>query len=124
MDEERSMDVKGIEDEARASDTGEHFQELDRGTSFRIGMGARMSSPDLSEFFVEVIVNPCPGPGVDLSMMEKNLSVLKKLETRGYTMRLEDDGSIVCEVLTQPDEVEDEVEWVAGCLGRRYPSPH
>ncbi len=106
------MDVICIEKEARASDTGEHFHELVKGTSFRIGVGARVRSLERLEFFVEVIVKPCPGPCVDLSMMEKNLSVLKELETRGYTMRCEDDGSIVCETLVNPDEVEAEVDWV------------
>ncbi len=117
------MDARAIEESARASDTGEHFQELDRGTSFRIGVGARMNPSERPAFFIEVIVNPCPGPGVDLSVMERNLSVLMELEARGYTMRLEDDGSIVCEVIVQPDEVEEEAEWAIGCLGRRYPSP-
>jgi hypothetical protein len=112
MKEEQQMDIRYMEDEARASDSGEHYQEMDKNPSFRIGVGARMSSPERPAFFIEVIVNPCPGPGVDLSMMEKNLSVLKELETRGYTMRLEDDGSIVCEVRVQPDDVEAEVDRV------------
>lgn len=118
------MDARALEDKARTSETGEHFQELDKGTSYRIGVGARVSSPEPPSFFIEVIVNPCPGPGVDLSLLEKNLSVLKELETRGYTVRCEDDGSIVCEVIVQPDEVDDEVEWVTECLGKRYPTPH
>lgn len=116
------MDARAIEDGARASDTGEHFQELDKSPSFRIGVGARVSSPERPSFFIEVIVNPCPGPGVDLSMMEKNLSILKELKTRGYIMKLEDDGSIVCEVLAHPEEVETEVDWVTECFGRRYQS--
>ena len=118
------MDARAIEDTARASDTGEHFQELDKKPSFRIGVGARVRPPERPAFFIEVIVNPCPGPDVDLSLMEKNLSILKDLETRGYTMRCEDDGSIVCELLARPDEVEEEVDWVTECLGRRYPTPH
>ncbi len=124
MEEERPIDARAIEDCARASDTGEHFQELDKGTSYRIGVGARMNSPERPAFFIEVIVNPCPGPGVDLSMMERNLSVLKELEVRGYTMRLEDDGSIVCEVIVHPDEVEAEMGQITEYLGRTDPSPH
>lgn len=118
------MDTRAMEDSARASETGEHFVELDKGTSFRVGVGARVSFPKRPSFFIEVIVNPCPGPVVDLSLMEENLSVLKELGTRGYTMRCEDDGSIVCEVLVHPDEVEAEVGRVTECLGRKYPSPH
>jgi hypothetical protein len=116
MKEERQIDARAMEDSARASDTGEHFQEMDKGASFRIGVGARICSPERTTFFIEVIVTPCPGPGVDLSVMEKNLDVLKELETRGYSMRLEDDGSIVCEVRVQPDEAEAEVDRVTDCL--------
>ena len=116
MDKERPMDARALEERAMASDTGEHFQELDKGTSFRVGVGARMSSPERPEYFIEVIVNPCPGPGVDLTVMEKNLSVLKEFEARGYTMRCEDDGSIVCEILEHPDEIEAEVVRIIDCF--------
>ncbi len=122
--EQRLIDPRSLEDSASTSETGEYFQELEKGTTFRVGVGARVSSSERPSLFIEVIVNPCPGPDVDLSLMEKNLSVLRELETRGYIMRCEDDGSIVCEVIVQPDEVDDEVEWVTECLGKRYPTPH
>ena len=124
MDEEKPINTMALEDEARSSDTGESWQPLEKSPSFRVGVGARIRSPERPAFFIEVIVDPCPGPDVDLSMMEKNLSVLKELESRGYTLRCEDDGSIVSEVLLHLDGVEGEVDWITEFLDMRYPTPH
>jgi hypothetical protein len=122
MKEERSMDARALLDCARASQTGEHFQELEKGTTYRVGVGARVSSPDRPSLFIEVIVNPCPGPDVDLSLMEENLSVLRELETRGYIMRCEDDGSIVCELLVSSEGIQGEHVWITALVEQIHPS--
>ena len=120
--EQRLIDPRSLEDSASTSETGEYFQELEKGTTFRVGVGARVSSSERPSLFIEVIVNPCPGPDVDLSLMDKNLSVLRELETRGYTMRCEDDGSIVCELLVNSQGMDAEHVWLTALVERIHPS--
>ena len=114
--EEHSIDKSAMVENARASNTGEHFQELVKGAHRRLGVGTRLVSREPATFFIEVMLNPCPGPDVDLSGMERIIHLLRKLEARGFVIRCEDDGTIVCELLVTPDEVEESVRQITSFL--------
>jgi hypothetical protein len=96
------IDTKALAEQAKASIHKETYRLLEKNHAYRIGVGARANLPDASSFFVEVIINLSPKNGeVDLWRLEKTLSCLKKLKTKGYSLTYEDGNCISCET-TKP----------------------
>jgi hypothetical protein len=84
-------------DEAKASKDKEAYKLLEKNQTYRIGVGARIDSPDAPSFFVEVLINLSDGHGeVDLPRLEKTVICLNALHTRGYLLAY-DGNSVSCE---------------------------
>ena len=91
-----------LQKEAKKSEDKEAFQVLTRKANFRIGVGARLESPTKTVFFIEITANLYSGnPDLELDFLEKNLTVLRKLKKRGYSLVSDADGTVSCE-LTVP----------------------
>ncbi len=107
-----STDIHALRNDAEASEHGEAYRVLDRSNNYRIGVGARLTSGQPS-FFLEVVVRSClESSDVDLQLLEKNLVLLKRLQTREYLLNCEDDGCISCEITVSPQNITSEYETI------------
>jgi len=92
---------------------GESLHVVLRKDMCRISGGARSWHRRRPSFFVEVVITPCRGTiAVDLESFEKILSLMKTLEKRGYALNCQDDGSISCEIMLRPQELNQELRAV------------
>ncbi len=99
MDEADKINVQSLQEEAKKSEDKEAFTVLAKMRNCRIGIGARLESPDEPTFFIEVLVSLCTGRNsIDLDLMEKKLSLLRQLTERGHLLTCEEDGCISCEL--------------------------
>jgi len=79
---------------------------LDRNRDYRIGTGARLESPSKPLFFLEVLIYMCAANStVDLKSIERNLTILKQLGKRGYSLSCEEGGCISCEIAVPPQSL-------------------
>lgn len=102
MTQPKSIDVKSLIEEAKASRDKEAFKLLEKTNYYRIGIGARINAPASAYFFIEVIIALSPGNDeVRLSYLEKSLSSLKTLQEEGYRLTFQDD-KISCEKIISP----------------------
>ena len=105
MRKANEINIHSLQKEAGNSEDKEAFTVLDKMRNCRIGVGARLESPEKPIFFIEIIASLCADHHavVDLNLLEKNLLMLRQLKERGYVLTCEEDGTISCE-LTVPSE--------------------
>ena len=111
MHQTEPIDTKALVEEAKTSRDKEAYKLLEKTPSCRIGVGARVDSPNPPSFFIEVIVKlSTENDEVNLLRLEKTLRLLRALQTRGYSLTYEDDNSISCETTTSIHEISQEYE--------------
>jgi len=94
--------IHTLREEAEKSGDNEAFTVLAKIGDCRIGMGARLESSGEPTFFIEVLVSLCTGNDhVNLNIMERKLSLLKRLHQEGYVLDCEEDGCVSCELTVQ-----------------------
>ncbi len=107
------MDVKALLERARTSHDGEAYAPVAKGTGFRVGVGARRESDGEALVFVEVVLNPFPDrPRVRPEDLRNDGARVSWLESRGYRVSCDADGTITCERSVAPVWAEREVEAV------------
>lgn len=112
-----STDIHTLRNDAETSEHGEAYRILDRSNNYRIGLGARLTPSGQPSFFLEVVVRSClESSDVDLQLLENNLVLLKKLQTREYLLNCEDDGSISCEITVSPQNITSEYETIQSTI--------
>jgi len=88
----------------------EAFLQLEKNSTYRIGVGARAKAPADVSFFMEITVNlPQEGANVDLKLLENTLTLLKILKARGYKLTY-DSGCISCEATNLLNPQEESLE--------------
>ena len=109
MRKTEKINIHTLQEEAEKSEDKEAFTVLAKLPSYRVGAGARLESSANPTFFIEIIVNVCAGHHpVDLSLLEKNLFVLSRLQQREYFLTCEGDGTISCELAVPPQDLTPE----------------
>lgn len=109
MNEAHLIDTKVLKSEAETSEHGESYRAIERSRNYRIGVGARLPSSGQAHYFLEVVIYLCPRASeVNIPLLEKSLTFLKDLQARRYSLSCEDDGSISCEIVLKPDELDSE----------------
>lgn len=84
--------------EAETSEHQEAYQTLEKTENYRIGVGARLTPPNLPSFFVEILIYLAPDDGkVDAAVLEKSVSTLRELQARGFKAAFQDGNCISCE---------------------------
>jgi hypothetical protein len=95
--------------EAAGDYDAEAYRVLLSGPGYRIGVGSRKVAGDTSSCFLEVAIILMPErPGVDPSLLEKDLKLLKELQARGYEINCYDDACISAELIVPPQRLGDE----------------
>ena len=109
MNQTKPIDTKALMEEAKTSRNKEAYKMLEKTPSYRIGVGARVDSPNPTSFFIEVIVKlSTEHDEVNLPRLEKILRLLKALQKRGYSLTYQDGNSISCEKTTSIHEISQE----------------
>jgi hypothetical protein len=102
--ETNKINTHFLQEEAKKSEDKEAFTVLARMPRYRVGVGARLESPEQTIFFVEIIVSLCAGHHIlNVDSLEKSLVTLRQLKERGYVLTCEEDGTVSCE-LTVPSK--------------------
>jgi hypothetical protein len=102
MKEANEISIISLQEEAKNSEDKEAFTVVTRIKNCRMGVGARLESPENLVFFVEVLVSLCTDHDpVDLDLMDSKLLLLRRLKTKGYTLNCEEDGCVSCELTVQ-----------------------
>lgn len=115
------IDVQSLREEAKNSEHRESYRVLERSHNYRIGVGARLTSSGQLSFFLEAIIYLCPdASGVDLPLLEKNLMLLRELQTRGYSLSCQDDSSILCETTVPPQNLVAEYRTIGSITKRIF----
>ncbi len=98
MPKNTTINSSALAKEARVSKNKETYQLIEKNQIYRIGVGARTDSTDTPSFFIEILISLSAGSGkVDLSHLEKALTCLKTLQSKGYLLAYEDGNSVSCE---------------------------
>ena len=106
--------IHTLQEEAERSEDNEAFTVIGKIGDCRIGLGARLESPKEPTFFIEVLVSLCTGHDpVNLNIMERKLSLLRRMKQKGYIFNCEEDGCISCELAVQSKSL------VAECMTTR-----
>ena len=105
----KPIDLEALKQEALSSPQGEFYTPLQSMGDHRVGVGVRINQKN-AQYFVEVIVTLCRGEKPSLSEMDEKLILLRGLETRGYTLNCEDDGSVSCEIHLPVSTIKTELE--------------
>jgi hypothetical protein len=63
-------------------------------------------------YFIEVIVPLCRGAKPSLTDLDAQMTLRKELESRGYPLTCEDDGSVSCAILLPESGVAAELRCV------------
>jgi hypothetical protein len=117
LKESKILDVKALLKQAQGSEHGETYKTLDRNPNFRIGIGVRLTAPNTTSFFVEIIIYLCPSSSkIDLKVLEKSLACLKELQARNYSLISQDDNCISCEITTPAQKLAEEYAAVESLL--------
>lgn len=104
------IDVKALEDKAKASEHKESYMVLDKNENCRVCAGARISSSNELSLFMEIIICFRPKSSVNTKALEKDLMLIKELEIMGYTLSWGDDSCIYCETEIDPNNMNSEYE--------------
>jgi hypothetical protein len=87
--------------------------------NYRVGVGARMESPEQTTYFVEIIVSLCASDHVvNLDFLKKNLAILRQLKERGYVLACEEDGTVSCELAVPLENLTVEYEATTSIIER------
>ena len=117
MNQTNTVDTKALMEEAKASRDKEAYKLLENTSSYRIGAGARIDSPNPSTFFIELLVKlSTENDEVNLPRLEKTLHMLKALKKRGYSLTYQDGNSISCEKTTSGHEISREYDAVKSLI--------
>jgi len=109
MNEDVLLNPEALVDGAKTSKHGEAYKTLDKSSTYRIGVGARLGPLGNYHFFVEILVYLCPTHGkLDLETLEKRLVCLRKLEKRGYSLTCQDGECISCEAIVPVERLVEE----------------
>jgi len=120
MNQTKPIDTKALIEEAKTSRDKEAYKLLEKTLSYRIGVGARIDSPNPPSFFIEVIVKfSTEDSEVNLPRLEKTLRLLKALQTRGYSLTYQDGNSISCETTTSINLISQEYDATKSIINRR-----
>jgi hypothetical protein len=104
-----TINVKELQQIAKDSTNKETYRQLYKTQYYRIGVGARATSPSPPSFFVEVIVNLSDeSKKVNLPRLEKVLRFLKELEARSYSLFYESANCISCETKIDSTNIDQE----------------
>jgi hypothetical protein len=116
------LNFRALIEEANASEHKEAYRLLEKKEAFRIGIGVRvLPSSDIPSFFVEIIVNLCPGLNkVDLQILEKALSCIKALQARAYSLTCQDSHHISCEKNLSEQNLTAEYEIVKSLMTQTF----
>ena len=111
MRKANKIDAHSLQEEANKSEDKEAFAVLTRIRDFRVGVGARLESPEQPIFFIEIIGSLCTERHVvNLNSLEKNLAILRQLKERGYVLTCEEDGTFSCELAVPSENLAAEYE--------------
>jgi hypothetical protein len=111
LKERKPLDVKALLEQAKTSEHKEACRILERSHNYRIGAGARLTSPDQMSFYIEILVYLCTDSSqVDLEILEKSVACLKELQRRNYSLDCQDSNCISCEVIVPPQNLAVEYE--------------
>jgi hypothetical protein len=111
MKKTSKIDIQSLQEEAKKSEVNEAFTIVTKMQNCRIGVGARLESPETSAYFVEVLISLCTSHHpVNLDLAEKNLFLLRQLDKRGYMLNCEEDGCISCELIVSSEKLIAECE--------------
>jgi hypothetical protein len=113
-----AIDVRVLEDEAKTSEHKESYRELVRSREYRIGIGAKLDTSDHLSIFIEINLNLCPEVGVDISLMEKKLMLMKELEARGYVLSCDGENDASCEMTLSAENLDSEYDTVKSLINR------
>jgi hypothetical protein len=103
-------------DTAKKSADKESYRVMHKTQLYRIGVGARVTSPDTS-FFVEIIVNLSDETKkVDLARLENITRFLRILHSRKYALNYEDDNCIQCETTKAGQDLNEEYLFIKTLL--------
>jgi len=109
MTESNPIDIKVLLKKAQDSEHKEAYMPLDKSPRFRIGVGVRLTPPDSSSFFVEILIYLCSSSSApDLKLLENSLICLKELQARNYILTCQDDNCISCETAVQVQNLTEE----------------
>jgi predicted Zn-ribbon and HTH transcriptional regulator len=108
MAQKNPINAEELLEIAEKSTDKESYRVIHKTQQYRIGTGARLTSPDPS-FFIEVIINLSDETKkVDLNELEKITRILRTLQTNKYTLNYEDDNCIQCETTKSSQELNQE----------------
>lgn len=108
MTQKNSIIADELLEIAKKSTDKESYQVMHKTQLYRIGVGARVTSPDAS-FFIEVIINLSDETKkVDLTKLENTTRFLRILQTRKYTLNYEDENCIQCETTKSSKDLNEE----------------
>jgi len=117
MKENKPLNTKTLLEEAKNIEHKEAYRTLDKNENFRIGIGVRLTPPNAPSFFIEILIYLCPNStNVNLKTLEKNLTCLKTMQTRNYTLTCQDDNCISCEKTTPTQNLTEEYTTVKELL--------
>lgn len=103
---------KSLLKQAKDSEHKEAYQNINKTSNYRIGVGVRVSSaPQPPIFFIEIIISLCPNCSkADLEYLERSLKCLKKLQGNNYALTCQDGNSIMCEKLVNEKTLQTELK--------------
>jgi len=103
------INVNELVQKAKESADGESYFVLYRGKGFRIGVGARVISPNAPSLFIEAIIAlGNESKEIDLQRLQKVLDTLKTLKAQNYSLVYEDDNCVSCETTKEYRALEEE----------------
>ena len=106
-----SIKTKTLITEATASEHKEAYKTLDKNKEYRIGAGARITSPNHPIFFIEILIYLTHDyDKADIEVLEKGLTCTKALQERKFKTVFQDDNCISCETEVSEEKLESEYE--------------
>lgn len=111
MNEE--MDIKGLEEIARASNDGEGYMIIAKGDGFRIGLVANSIDGNGTKFRFEFLVrflDRCHP--ITAERMEQAARITRTLTDRGYDLNNEDDGWVYAEREVDNERIGEEIAFL------------
>ena len=108
MKEKKLLEAATLWKEAAASEHQESYQTLEKTPNYRIGVGARLTHPNLPSFFVEVLIYLCPNhSNAYLTTLENSLTCLKELKAGKYALTCQD-NCVSCETTLPAHKLSEE----------------
>ncbi len=110
-------DLASLARRARASDDGEAFTAVAKGSGYRLGLGARAAGNGGLVFYVEIVLDPFPDrPRLEPGRVRRQAAVCERLQSRGYELSCDDSGCITCERTLYEVDPQKELRDVANLL--------